>query len=329
MAEHERKCGLHPESKAFYCCMTPECTSKGGFICAQCVISGSHKDHKVFYCRDVDEEAKTKITAELEKASKKKAKTLETTELLMEDPHVALKGDLEDIVFNSKYITMVRQKLKDYEQHIQDLNKQNKELMNERKKYKDESMVMTEVQKKELTDAKGRVGKLETDTKASKDAMETEIAKLKERAELNIKANNEKYNERESILVNKYREMELQNKEFLKFKDNKDQIEKELKELRSKNEELKKSHQQDLEDRRKLHIREIDELKNQHSETEILEKNKARSQAQKDLVITQETHELLVQELRGDRKTQKEEIDRIKKQEDKLSMIETSNQLKM
>lgn len=82
---------------------------------------------------------------------------------------------------------------------------------------------------------------------------------------------------------------------------------------------IDRDHQKEQADLADVYLRKIADVRKQYEQTEFLDKDKARSQAQQDLAITQETHERLVQELRGDRRTQKEEIDRIKKQEDKMS----------
>lgn len=68
-----------------------------------------------------------------------------------------------------------------------------------------------------------------------------------------------------------------------------------------------------------MHMQDIGDIKKKQEAMEYLEKNRARELAQKDLAITQETHERLVDELRVDRRTQKDEIERIKKKDDKLS----------
>jgi len=67
-------------------------------------------------------------------------------------------------------------------------------------------------------------------------------------------------------------------------------------------------------------MKKLESLKSKQETDEYLDKNKARLMAQKDLAVTEETHKRLVEELRGDRKVQKDEIERIKRKEDKLSM---------
>ena len=65
----------------------------------------------------------------------------------------------------------------------------------------------------------------------------------------------------------------------------------------------------------------LEQIKKKMETTEFMDKNRARVLAQKDLAITQETHERLVDELRVDRRTQKDEIERIKKSEERISIL--------
>ena len=68
-----------------------------------------------------------------------------------------------------------------------------------------------------------------------------------------------------------------------------------------------------------MHMDNLEQIKKKMENAETADKNRAWALAQKDLAITQETHERLVDDLRIDRKTQKDEIERIKKSEERLS----------
>lgn len=84
---------------------------------------------------------------------------------------------------------------------------------------------------------------------------------------------------------------------------------------------MNREHQKEKSDYIEMNLRKFEEMKKDFEKFDIEEKLKARSQAQRDIKITQETHEKMVQDLRLDRQTQKEEIERIRKQEDKISRL--------
>ena len=105
------------------------------------------------------------------------------------------------------------------------------------------------------------------------------------------------------------------------YKEHKAKKETEMQECKEQIEKLKKDFAKEQMDIANLHLEKLKTMKTQQDANELVEKNKARLLAQKDLAITEETHKHLVEELREDRKTQKDEIDRIKKKEDKISRV--------
>lgn len=234
MAETDKMCESHAEAKAFFYCMNPDCRK---FICAQCVTT-AHKDHNTFYCKAVDEAARGKIIAELEKAGNKKAKALETTEMIIGDTHASLRSELEDVVFNSKYITILRQKLKDYENHIQDLNEKNKNLQKDNK----EMTRVSNVETKKLTeDLQSKIDELASCRKKIDEQTEEHknmIQKMRDEGKKELIDLREVHRLEEETWRKNKDVVELENKELTKFRDSKLKIENEIKQLKDDKESL-------------------------------------------------------------------------------------------
>eukprot|EP01022_Parablepharisma_sp_SALTPOND_P018553 TRINITY_DN3044_c0_g1_i1.p6 TRINITY_DN3044_c0_g1~~TRINITY_DN3044_c0_g1_i1.p6 ORF type:complete len:449 (+),score=95.49 TRINITY_DN3044_c0_g1_i1:101-1348(+) len=315
MEQGEHMCEVHVESKASFYCTTPGCEK---FICAQCVAT-AHKDHSTYFTRFVSESAKGKIISELEKVSKKKAKNLETTEKLLSGPPTSIKGELEDIVFNSKYITLLRQKMKEYEKHNLDLTELNKQLMGEKKKMWEDSMKESGKYQQEVKEKMEHVAELQKKLTDETKRFEGQIQTLKEEREKDMLDLKEMHRIELEGLVKEKRELEEELKNLKEYKEHKVRKEIELKECKDQIERLKKDFTKERMELADLHMKKINSLKSQKEADEVLEKNKARLLAQKDLAITEETHKRLVEDLQIDRKTQKDEIERIKRKEDKLS----------
>ncbi len=315
MEQGEHMCEVHVESKASFYCTTPGCSK---FICAQCVAT-THKDHATYFSKFVDESAKAKIVSELDKVNKKKAKNLEKTEKMLSGPTTSIKADIEDIMFNSQYITLLRQKMKEYEKHNAELTRQNKELREESKKVKEESIRASGKYEQEMTAKIQHVAELQKKLDDETERFRNEIERLNEGREKDMKDLKEMHRiELEETLKEK-RSLEDELKGLKEYKEDKAQKELELREYRNKIEGLKKDFAQERAFIAESHVKDIEQLQSQQKSVELIEKNKARVLAQKDLAITEETHKRLVEDLKDDRKVQKVEIERIKKNEDKLS----------
>eukprot|EP00831_Metopus_contortus_P068102 TRINITY_DN6084_c0_g3_i1.p1 TRINITY_DN6084_c0_g3~~TRINITY_DN6084_c0_g3_i1.p1 ORF type:complete len:292 (-),score=57.82 TRINITY_DN6084_c0_g3_i1:257-1132(-) len=111
------------------------------------------------------------------------------------------------------------------------------------------------------------------------------------------------------------RDLEKDLNSLKKFKEEKDLHEKEITELYL---QIEKEFQRQRSDFAELHSKQLQEKDESYGKIEFEHKKLSRDQAQKDLAYTQDNHERLVEELLGDRKTQKEHIDKMKKAEERL-----------
>ncbi len=309
-------CDAHVEAKASFYCMTPGCMK---FVCAQCVAT-THKDHASYFARFVDEAAKGRITTELEKATKKKAVNLETTEKMLGDEHATVKDELEDIVFNSNYIRLLRQKMKEYEKHNQELTESNRQFMAEKKKVWEDTMKESGKYQQESREKMEHVAELQKKLAEESKRLDMTVQVMKEEKEKDLRDLKEMHRIEQEEWNKTKVELEEENKSLKEYKEHKAKREAELQECKDQIERLRREFAKERTDIADLHMKKLESLRNKQEADEFADKNKARIVAQQDLAITEETHKRLVEELRGDRKTQKDEIERIKKKEDKLSM---------
>jgi len=317
MEQGENMCSTHVESKATFFCSSPSCNK---FICAQCVCS-THKDHLTYFVRFVNESARANIAEELENASKKKAKNLETIEKHMGDPKGNVKAELEDIVFNSQYITLLRAKLKEYEKHHQELVEKNKKIAEDSKKNKEESMKESGNYQKELKSSNQQIAELKKQIADDTKKFEFELQKERSEREKDMSDLKSMHRIEMDTLAKEKRELEEELKSLKEYKEHKQKKEEELRQCKDNMDKMRKEFAKERMDIADIHMKKIQSIENQQKADELVEKNKARLLAQKDLAITEETHKRLVEELRDDRKTQKDEIERIKKKEGKLSIF--------
>jgi len=308
-------CEVHVESKAFFYCVKPECKK---FICMQCV-STIHKDHAVYVTRFVNDSSKTKILAEFDEASRKKAKNVDTTEKLLSGSDTVIKSELEEIVFNSKYTTLLRQKVKEYEKRNAELIESNKQLTEVADKKKIESMDTQKKFDKEMEGMKKELNDLQKKYAEDTKKLNEVIKALEDSNEKKIIELNEEHRSALEKLSSEKVKIERQLNELNDYKLHKAKIEQELAQCKKDIDTMEKSFQQERIALTNLHIKNVESLRTQQQADDLLEKNKARLMAQKDLAITEETHKRLVEELQDDRKIQKDEIERIKKKEDKLT----------
>ena len=229
-------CDVHVEAKASFFCMTPGCMK---FICALCVAT-THKDHASYFSRFVDETAKTKITAELDKTSKKKAKNLETTEKLLGDQHSSVKGELEDIVFNSKYITLLRQKMKEYEKHNMDLTEQNKKLMAEKKKMWNDSMDESGKYQKEAKEKGEHLAELNRKLLEETKKHESIIQQMKEEREKDMRDLKEMHRIEQEDWSKARTELDDELKSLKEYRDHKGKREAELQDCKDQIDRLRR-----------------------------------------------------------------------------------------
>eukprot|EP00826_Nyctotherus_ovalis_P036940 TRINITY_DN3324_c0_g1_i12.p1 TRINITY_DN3324_c0_g1~~TRINITY_DN3324_c0_g1_i12.p1 ORF type:complete len:452 (-),score=152.21 TRINITY_DN3324_c0_g1_i12:528-1838(-) len=311
----ENVCEVHVESKAFFYCTKPECKK---FVCMQCV-STAHKDHPVYVTRFVNDSSKAKIIADFDEASRKKAKNLDTTEKLLSGSGTAIKSELEEIVFNSKYTTLLRQKVKEYEKRNAELIELNKQLTQVADKKKIESMDAQKKFDREMEAIKKEFNDLQKKYSDDTKKLRNDIKTIENNNEKKIIELNDEHREVLEKLTNEKAEVERQLNELNEYKQHKAKMEQELAQCKRDIDMMERNFQEERITLTNLHIKNVESLKTQQEANEFLEKNRARLMAQKDLAITEETHKRLVEELQDDRKTQKDEIERIKKKEDKLT----------
>ena len=281
----ENICEVHVESKAFFFCIKPECKK---FICIQCATS-VHKDHPIYVTKFVNDTAKENLMEEFKKATSKVDKNLATTEKMLSGKG-PLKTELEEIVFHSKYTTLLRQKVKEYEKHNAELIEANKKLNELSDKNHLDSM---DTQKKFYREIKLKNEELaELQKKYTEDTNRLN-EEIQTRTEENDKKimdlNDEHKNELEKLNKEKV-DLESQLKILNDYKTDKAKKEAELRKCEETMDAMERKFQEERIALTNLHMKNIDEMKVKQEADEFLEKNRARLMAQKDLAITEETH---------------------------------------
>lgn len=236
--EELKMCDVHNDFKESFFCKEENCKK---FICAKC-LSSEHKDHKTFLVRFVDETAKQAILNELENATKKKAKHIDVATKMLSEPKAVIKGELEDIMFNSKYITQLRLKLKEYEKHNEELKKRNEEFMKEKSKITEDTRKETgEYQNKETDNAK-TIARLQKELTEEKKKLEETISKMNADAEKKAEELKKTHEGEIKELKRKLGEVEEDYKTLNRFKQEKEKHERELQDCKDQNERLRRYH---------------------------------------------------------------------------------------